>query len=138
MRSSSLGRLSQRLLQYSARSFTEAAQNTSAVKKPAGLSTAAKFGIAVPAVATAYWVASSKDPGTRAVIAFQLPVRFARDVICAGLIAAGMSLAHCLSGAECRLLPTPLNVSTLDALWHECEGEMSIIYPKQCSCSIKL
>ena len=110
MRSSSLGRLSQRLLQYSARSFTEAAQNTFAVKKPAGLSTAAKFGIAVPAVATAYWVASSKDPGTRAVIAFQLPVRFARDVICAGLIAAGMSPTKCLSNAECRLLPIPLDV----------------------------
>ena len=122
MRSSSLGRLRQRLLQYSARSFTEAAQNTSAVKKPAGLSTAAKFGIAVPAVATAYWVASSKDPGTRAVIAFQLPVRFARDVICAGLIAAGTSPTHCLSKAECRFLPTPLSIFTFDALWMGVKG----------------
>ena len=90
MRSSSLRRLSQGLLTYGTRSFSEIAAQHSPVAKKPGLSTAAKLGIAVPTVLIGSWVVSSKDPATRVAIAFQLPVRFARDVICAGLIAAGM------------------------------------------------
>lgn len=93
MRSSSLGRLSQGLVTFGIRTFSGTAAQQSPTAKKAGLSTAAKFGIAVPAVGIGAWVISSKDPGTRAAIAFQLPVRFARDVICAGLIAAGRLLA---------------------------------------------
>ena len=89
MRSSSLRRLTYGLVTYGTRSFSETAAQHSPVAKKAGLSAAAKIGIAVPTVLIGSWVVSSKDPATRALIAFQLPVRFARDVICAGLIAAG-------------------------------------------------
>lgn len=88
-----MARLRQSLSTYGTRSFSQrVVQNTAEAKKPGGLSTAATFGIAVPTILIGSWVVTSKDPGTRAVIAVQLPLRFARDIICAGLIAAGWSV----------------------------------------------
>lgn len=112
MRSSSLRRLSHGLLTHATRSFSDTAAQHSPVAKKAGLSVAAKIGIAVPTVLIGSWVVSSKDPATRAAIAFQLPVRFARDVFCAGLIAAGIH--HARSSKRIQL--PCLHFSEL--LWH--------------------
>ena len=94
MRSSSLGRVSQSLLKLGSRSFSERVVQDSTSAKSRGLSAAAKVGITVPTLLIGSWVFTSKDPGTRAAIALQLPIRFARDVICAALITAGMIHLH--------------------------------------------
>ncbi len=52
-------------------------------------SLATKLAVAIPTALLGSWILFSEDPGTRVVIALQLPLRLARDIACAATIAAG-------------------------------------------------
>lgn len=83
------GRVSHTLLSSTFRTPTAAFCTASQTPNTPRYSLASKIAVAVPAALLGSWIVLSKDPGTRIVIAFQLPVRLARDVACAATVAAG-------------------------------------------------